>query len=79
MKTRKMGSVSEQVGVEATSVADMLPHSLSLPLIIDHVYEFRDMTAEDEKGITLAFKQRDRVRRIRLMMSVPIYGSLSWP
>jgi hypothetical protein len=49
----------------------MLAHSPSLPLIIDHVYEYRNMTAEDEKGITLALKQRDRVRRIRLRMHVP--------
>jgi hypothetical protein len=48
-----------------TPVADMLAHLPPLPLIIDHVYEHRDMTAEDEKGITLALKQRDRVCRIR--------------
>jgi hypothetical protein len=39
----------------------MLAHSPPLPLIIDHVYEHRDMTAEDEKGIALTLKQRDRV------------------
>jgi hypothetical protein len=52
-------------------VADMLAHSPPLPLTIDHVYEHRDMTAEDEKGITLALKQRDRACRIRLRKHVP--------
>jgi hypothetical protein len=39
-----------------TPVTDMLAHSPPLPVIIDHVYEHRHhhMTAEDEKGITLA-------------------------
>jgi hypothetical protein len=45
-----------------TPVADMLAHSPRLPLIIDHVYERRDFTAEDEKGMALALKQCDRLR-----------------
>jgi hypothetical protein len=46
----------------------MLAHSPLLPLIID--YEDRDITAEDEEAIMLALEQRDRVRRIRLYMTV---------
>lgn len=61
-----------------TPVADMLAHSPHPPLIIDHVYERRDVTAEDEKGITLALKQRDRVRRIPLQMHVSDLWKLSW-
>jgi hypothetical protein len=40
----------------------MLAHSPPLPLLID----FGDNGTEDEEGIILAFKQRDRVRRVRL-------------
>ena len=48
----------------------MLAHSPSLPLIIDHLDQNRDLTAEDEEGIILALRHRDRVRRIRLRMPV---------
>jgi hypothetical protein len=51
-----------------TPVADMLAHSPPLPLVID--YEGTDLTAEDEETIILALEQRDRVRRIRLHISV---------
>jgi hypothetical protein len=54
-----------------TPVADMLAHSPPLPLIIDYDGENRDITADDEEGIILALKLRDRVRRVRLAMSVP--------
>jgi hypothetical protein len=44
----------------------MLAHSPSLPLVIDFFNVFHDMSAEDERGIILALKQRHRVRRVRL-------------
>ena len=53
-----------------TPVADMLEHSPPFPLIIDHIHAPHDITAEDEEGILLALKNHDRVRRIRLRMSV---------
>ena len=46
----------------------MLAHSPPLPLIID--YTSPNITTEDEEGIILAFKQRDRVRRVRLDLPV---------
>ena len=57
-------------------VADMLAHSLSLPLIIDHYFNNHGITTEDEEGITLALQHRDRVRRIRLGGSAPILQKL---
>jgi len=54
-----------------TPVAEMLEHSPSLPLIIDHVDHDNFVTTEDEKGIMLALRHHDRVRRIRLLMPVP--------
>ena len=53
-----------------TPVADMLVHSPPLPLTIDYISPDREITAEDEKGLLLALQLRDRVRRIRLRMSV---------
>jgi hypothetical protein len=55
-----------------TPVADMLAHSPPLPLIIDLVDRFHDDDAEDEKEkrVIFAFRRRDRVRRIRLVMPV---------
>ncbi|KAI9510341.1 hypothetical protein F5148DRAFT_599245 [Russula earlei] len=50
-------------------VADMLAHSPRLPLIIDYINVNRDIT-EDEGRILLALQHRDRVRRIRLEMSI---------
>ena len=58
------------VCARGTPVADMLAHSPSLPLIIDHLDQNCDLTAEDEEGIILALRHRDRVRRIRLRMPV---------
>jgi len=54
-----------------TPVADMLAHSPRLPLVIDTVDNFRDISAEDEERITFALQHSDRVRRIRLRMPVP--------
>ena len=57
----------------ATPVAGMLgnsPHLSHLPLIIDYLDERHDATTELE-GILFALRHRDRVRRIRLRMSVP--------
>jgi len=62
------------VCAHTTPVADMLkssPHLSHLPLIIDHLDEKRDVTAESKEGILLALRHRDRVRRIRLRMSIP--------
>ncbi len=58
------------VCTNGTPVADMLALSPPLPLVIEYDYEDPDMAAEDEKGFTLAFQQRDRVRRVRLRMPV---------
>ena len=49
-----------------TPVADMLAHSPPLPLIIHYATKGRDITTDDEQGIILALKQRDRVLRVRL-------------
>jgi hypothetical protein len=45
----------------------MLAHSPPLPLVIDYTSRHR-ITTEDEKGVILALRQHDRVRRIRLGM-----------
>ena len=49
-------------------MADMLAHSPPLPLIINFMDEFRDLSVEDEEAILLALQDRARVRRIGLMM-----------
>ena len=46
----------------------MLAHSPPLPLVID--YNGTNIAVEDEQAIILALAQRDRVRRIRLRISV---------
>ncbi|KAH9983234.1 hypothetical protein BJV74DRAFT_627137 [Russula compacta] len=51
-----------------TPVADMLAHSPPLPIIIEHFDRHHDITTEDEEGIGLALRHRDRVRSIRLML-----------
>ena len=43
----------------------MLAHSPPLPLVVGYFTKDRYLTTEDEEGIILALKQRDRVRRIR--------------
>ena len=55
-----------------TPVTDMLAHSPHLPLIIDYFDENNDIDAKDEEGLIYALRQRDRVRRIRLLKPVPI-------
>ena len=47
----------------------MLAHSPPLPLTVDYGSE-DGITAEDEKGISLALEQRDRVRHLRLAFPV---------
>jgi hypothetical protein len=42
----------------------MLAHPPPLPLIIDHVCGDFDVSEEDEEGLLLALKRRDRVRRV---------------
>ena len=61
------------VCARGTPVADMLAYSPPVPLIIDHIDgEHRVLTTEDEEGIILELQHRDRVRRIRIRMSVSI-------
>ena len=48
----------------------MLAHSPPLPLIVDYSDGNDDMTEDDEEGEILALKQRDRIHRVRLFMSV---------
>ena len=48
----------------------MLAHSPPLPLIIDYSDAVWKFTTEDEEGIILILKHRDRVRRIRLWIPV---------
>jgi hypothetical protein len=64
------------VCTNGTPVADMLAHSPPLPLVVEYDYEDPDMAAEDEEGFTLAFQERDRVRRVRLRMPVPTLQKL---
>jgi hypothetical protein len=54
----------------------MLAHSPPLPLIIDHLDQYDNVTAKDEEGIFLALRHRDRLRRIRIMKAVPILQKL---
>jgi hypothetical protein len=49
----------------------MLAHSPPLPLAIDYVDEDCNMTAEDEEGIFLALEQPNRIRNIRVGLSLP--------
>ena len=53
-----------------TPVAEVLAHSPSLPLIIDHMNGDL-MNPNDEFGILLALQHRDRLRRIRLHIPLP--------
>jgi hypothetical protein len=54
-------------------VADILAHSPPFPLVIEYTDTGgnQELIAKDEDGIILALEQRDRVRRVRLQMSVP--------
>ena len=56
-----------------TPVTDMLAQSPPLPLVLDYSDRYVDIAAdgaEDEERAIVALKKRDRVRRIRLDMSV---------
>ena len=55
-----------------TPVADMLAHSPRLSLVLDYLGKDTDtnIVAEDEELIMLALRLRDRVRRIRLRVSL---------
>jgi hypothetical protein len=48
----------------------MLAHSPHLPLLVGYFTKDRNLTTEDEEGIILALKQRDRVRRVRFSSAV---------
>ena len=48
----------------------MLAHSPPLPLVLDYDTRGRGITTDDEEGISLALKQRDRVLRVRLDTSL---------
>jgi hypothetical protein len=54
----------------------MLAHSPPIPLIIDYLDDYLDITAEDAEGIIFALQHRHRVRRIRLRGSIPILQRL---
>lgn len=58
------------VCTRGTPVADMLTHSPPFPLIIDYDDPNQHLTAEDERGIMIALRYRDRVRCIHL--GVPV-------
>ena len=49
-----------------TPVADMLAHSPPFPLVMEYFHANGNVAAEDEKGIILALKQHNRVRRVRI-------------
>jgi hypothetical protein len=48
----------------------MLAHSPPLPLVIEYTEKFPGITVEDEEGLILALKQRNRVRRVRLFTPI---------
>ena len=53
-----------------TPVADMLAHSPPLPLVLGYFTDRGKLTTEDEEGIILALKERNRVRRVRFSNAV---------
>ena len=59
-----------------TPVADMLAGSPPLPLVVGYFRKNHVLTTEDEEGIRLALKQRDRVRRVRLSSAGTIFQKL---
>ena len=59
-----------------TPVAEMLEHSLPLPLVVGYFMKDRELTPADEEGIILALKQRDRIRRVRLYSAGTILQKL---
>ena len=54
-----------------TPVADMLAHSPPLPLVLEYNSKGR-ITTDDEVGMLLALKQRERVLRVRLYLDIPV-------
>ena len=58
-----------------TPVAEMLAHSPPLPVVVGY-FKNRELTTEDQEGIILALKQRDRVRRVRLYSAGTILQKL---
>ena len=64
------------VCARGTPVADMLAHFPPLPIIIDHFDREHNFAPEDEEGVILALKHRDRVRRIRLEKPIPTLQKL---
>ncbi|KAH9953954.1 hypothetical protein BC827DRAFT_85252 [Russula dissimulans] len=59
------------VCTRGTPVAEMLAHSPPFPLVIDDVDDNDFIATEDEEGIILALKHRDRVRHIHLNLPPP--------
>ncbi|KAF8481665.1 hypothetical protein DFH94DRAFT_852486 [Russula ochroleuca] len=59
-----------------TPVAEMFAHSPPLPVVVDYADQDREVTAEDEQGMLLALRQRDRVRRVRLHIPTSILRKL---
>jgi hypothetical protein len=57
------------VFINGMPVADMLAYSSPLPLIIEWLYKDSDIGTEEEGQFLLALEQRDRLRRIRLVVS----------
>ena len=57
---------------KGTPIVDMLTHYPPLPLVIEYTdsENFPGITVEDEEGLILALKRRDRVRRVRLHMPI---------
>jgi hypothetical protein len=53
-----------------TPVAVMLAHSPPLPLVLSYFTKGRKPTTEDDEGIILALKHRERVRRVRFSSGV---------
>ena len=59
-----------------TPVAGMLANSPPLPIVVGYFKKDRELTTEDEEGIILALRQRDRVRRVRLVNPATIMQRL---
>ena len=61
-----------------TPIAGMLAHSAPLPFVIDHKDIDGTLITEDEEGMVLALKQRDRVHCIASVYLFRSYRSSSW-
>ena len=64
------------VCARGTPVPDMLANSPPLPLIINHSDGDHSISTEDEEGVILALRHRDRVRRVRLEKRIPTLQKL---